>query len=1000
MKTRWIPALVAVSSFLLLPAFAWAQSSIAGVVRDSSGAVLPGVTVEATSPALIEKVRSTVTDDQGRYRIVDLRPGIYTVTFALTGFTTSKREGLELRAEFTAAVNADLAVGTLEETVTVSGDAPIVDLRSSRAQVQFAQETLQSLPGTGRLATLPAIIPGVTLRRESDRGVGGLSDRTQTAYSLHGAPEAQPVVDGVNHQVASLTSGVFVYNQINIQEVVVETSGVGADRDSGGMQLNMIPRDGGNVFSGLATFAYVGPSLETSNINDDLLARHLDPKRVGSIKKFRDTAGALGGPIARDKLWFFASFREGVTQQYAEGLYFNKLTQPQSLLYEPDLSRPVNSNDYSRDFSLRLTWQAAQKHKIVLMHSMQPNCNCRFNLLNPGARRAPEATGEHHYGPNYLSSASWTNPVTSRILLEAGTTVYVIDQLDKREPGFPQTNIQITDQGLNLIYGNIPTRTLPRRQYLYRFAVSRVTASHTVKAGVTGRQVRIGDIENLGHDLWMHNGSINYRFRNGIPNQLTLTDAPWNFEESVRDVAWYLQDQWTVRRLTLNAGLRYSDARARTPEQVLGAGFFVPERRFAPVKDIPHYRNLSPRIGFAYDLFGTGRTALKASLGHYPDRVIQASANPAVNLTRTTSRNWTDNGNYRPDCDLLNPAANGECGAWSNLNFGKANAETRYAPDAQSGFNNQFRNWQGSVSVQHELRPGLGLNVGYFRTWYGGFLTTDNHLTTAADYDPFCITVPTDSRLPNSGQRLCGLYDVKPGAFGLVDNLVTQTSHYGNATQVYNGVDVTLNARYGQGGQFSGGLSLGRTTTNNCYQNGDASLTAQVFPGVLVLPAASTVSRTEEFCNVAPPWSQATQVKFMAVYPLPWHIQTSAIYQNSSGIPITASYVATNAEILPSLGRNLGSCRGAVTCTANLTVELIPPNSVFEPRLQQVDLRFSRLFQFGARKLRGDVDIYNLLNASNVLNMNTTYSPPGGVWQDVTQILGGRLVRLGLQVEF
>ena len=1000
MKTRWIPFLVVASSFLLLPVIASAQSSITGLVRDTSGAVLPGVTVEAASPALIEKVRSTVTDGQGRYRIVDLRPGTYTVTFALTGFTTSKREGLELRAEFTATVNADLAVGTLEETVTVSGEAPTVDLRSSRAQVQFAQETLQSLPGTGRLATLPAIIPGVTLRRESDRGVGGLSDRTQTAYSLHGAPEAQPVVDGVNHQVASLTSGVFVYNQINVQEVVVETSGVGADRDSGGMQLNMIPRDGGNVFSGLATFAYVGPSLETSNINDDLIARHLDPNRVGSIKKFRDSAAALGGPISRDKLWFFASFREGVTQQYAEALYFNKLKQPQSLLYEPDTSRPVFSNDFSRDLSVRFTWQAAPKHKIVLMHSMQPNCNCRFNLLNPGARRTPEAAGEHHYDPHYLSSASWTNPVTSRILLEAGATIYVINQNDIREPGFPETNIQVTDQGLNLIYGNIPTRTLPRRQYLSRFAVSRVTASQTIKAGATLRQVRIGDIDKLGHDLWMHNGSINYRFRNGVPNQLTLTDAPWNFEESVRDIALYAQDQWTLKRLTLNAGLRYSDAKAWTPEQVLAAGFFVPQRRFAPVDNIPHYRNLSPRIGFAYDLFGSGRTALKASLGHYPDRVIQASANPAVNLTRTTSRNWTDNGNYRPDCDLLNPAANGECGAWSNLNFGRANAETRYAADAQSGFNDQFHNWQGSVSFQHELRPGMGLNVGYFRTWYGGFLVTDNQLTSAADFDPFCITVPTDSRLPNSGQRLCGLYDVKPAAFGSVDNLVTQVSRYGKPTQVFNGIDVTLNARYGQGGQFSGGLSMGRITTNNCYQNDDPSLTAQVFPGVLVLPATSIVSRVAAFCDVRPPWSQSTQVKFMAVYPLPWHIQTSAIYQNSSGIPITASYVATNAEILPSLGRNLGSCRGAATCNGNVTVELLPPNSVFEPRLQQVDLRFSRLFQFGTRKLRGDVDIYNLLNASNVLNMNTTYSPPGGVWKDVTQILGGRLVRLGFQMEF
>jgi Carboxypeptidase regulatory-like domain len=1001
MTTRRIPSLVVASCLLLLPASAWAQSSITGVVRDASGAVLPGVTVEAASPALIERVRSAVTDSQGLYRIVDLRPGTYTVTFSLSGFSTLKREGLELPAEFTATVNGELAVGALEETITVSGEAPTVDIRSSRAQVQFAQDTLQSLPGTGRLNTLSAIIPGVTLRRESDRGVGGLSDRTQTAYSIHGAPEAQPVVDGMNHQIASLTSGVFVYNQINIQEVVVETSGVGADRDTGGMQLNMVGKDGGNTFSGSATFAYSGPSLETSNINDELLARHLDPKRVGSIKKFRDSAAAMGGPIRRDKLWFFAAFREGVTQQFAEGLYFNKLRQPASLLYEPDLSRPVHSNDYSTDVSFRFTWQAAAKHKIMVANSLQPNCNCVFNLLNPGARRTPEAAGPHHYNPNYVPSYAWTYPATSRILFEAGGSANIINQHDKREPGFPQTNIQITDQGLNLIYGNIPTRTLPRRQWQERLSVSHVTASHTLKTGVTVRQVRIGDIKKLGFDLWMHNGSLNYRFRNGVPNQVTLTDAPWNFEESVRDIALYAQDQWTHKRLTLNLGVRYSDAKAWTPEQVLGAGFFVPERRFAPVDDVPHYRNLSPRVGFAYDVFGTGRTAVKASLGHYPDRVIQASANPAVNLTRTTNRTWTDsNTNYRPDCDLLNPTANGECGAWSNLNFGKANAETRYAEDAQSGFNEQFRNWQGSVSFQHELRPGVGVNVGYFRTWYGGFLVTDNQLASKSDYDSYCITVPTDNRLPNSGQRLCGLYDIKPNVFGLVDNLVTQAAHYGKQTQVYNGMDLTVNARFGQGGQVSGGLSVGRTATDNCYQNSDPSLIAQSFPQVLGLPAASSVPRLDAYCNSAPPWSQSTQLKFMAVYPLPWHIQTSAIYQNSPGIPITASYVATNAEILPSLGRNLGSCRGAATCNGNVTVELIPANSVFEPRLQQVDLRFSRIFEFGRRRLRGDVDFYNVFNASNVLNMNTTYSPPGGVWQDVTQILAGRLVRFGVQVDF
>ncbi len=994
MKSHSCVSLVVWSSLLLLPAAARAQTSITGVVRDTSGGVLPGVTVTASSPALIEGSKVAVTDGQGLYRIVDLRPGAYTVVFSLAGFSTVRHEGIALQAEFTASVNAELAVGGLEETVTVSGEAPIVDTRSSRAQVQVAQETLSALPGTGRLATLSAVLPGVTLRRESDRGVGGLSDRTQTAYSAHGAPEAQPVVDGMNHQITGLTSGVYVYNQVNIQEVVVETSGVGADRDTGGMQLNMVGKDGGNTFLGTATFAYVGPSLESSNITDALLARHLDPQRIGSVKKFRDSAAALGGPIRRNRLWFFLSSREGVTQQYSEGNYYNRLRQPTSLLYAPDLGRPAYSDDFSRDLSFRLTWQAGEKHKIVFGNSFQPNCNCVFNLLNPGTRSTPEAAGQHNYNPNYVPNASWTFPATNRTLIEVGGSANIINQSDKRDPAASQTDIRITDQGFNLVYGNVATRTLPRRQLQGRFAVSYVTGSHNFKTGVGLRQVGIGDIAHLGQDLWMHNGSINYRFRNGVPNQLTLTDAPWNFEESVRDIGLYAQDQWTVSKLTLNLGVRYNDAKASTPEQVLGAGFFVPVRQFAPTENVPHFRNLSPRVGAAYDLFGTGRTALKVSLGHYPDRVVSATANPANQLTRTTNRNWSDaNGNYLPDCSLLNPAANGECGGWSNLNFGKPNVDTRFGENAVGGFNTQFYNWQTSLSIQHQLRPGIALNLGYFRTWYGGFLATDNLAVGPVDYDSYCFTAPVDSRLPNSGQQLCGLYDIKPAAFGKVDNLVTKASSVGKQSQVYNGVDATINARFGQGGQLSGGVSVGRTVTDYCYQNSDASLLTQ--GGVAADP------RTQAFCHSAPPWSASTQVKFLAVYPLPWDIQTSAIYQNSSGIPVAASYVATNAEIRPLIGRNLGSCGTAATCTATVTFNLIAPNTLYEPRIQQLDLRFSRVFRLrGTARLRGGLDVYNVFNASNVLNMNTTYSPPGGVWRDATQILGGRLLRLGAQFDF
>jgi outer membrane receptor protein involved in Fe transport len=1004
MRALGLVRVLAVSIFLLLPCAAWAQSSISGVVRDASGGVLPGVTVEAASPVLIEGVRSAVTDAQGIYKVVDLRPGTYTVTFSLPGFRSLKRDGLNLPAEFSATVNADLAVGALEETVTVSGEAPVVDVKSSRAQTQFEKSTIEALPGAGRLTVLSDIVPGATLTQEFNRGVGGTSDRTQTRYSVHGGPEAQPYVDGMNQQLPNSTQGVFVYNQLQIQEVVVETSGVGADRDSGGMQINMIPKDGGNQFSGIATVAYSGPKLAAKNITPELLARHLDPNRVGSLKKFRDTGEGFGGPIKRDKLWFFVAAREGVTQQFADGVYWNKAQQPQSYLYDPDLSRPASTNDYSKDYSARVTWQASQKNKLAFSSSFQSNCNCVFNLLT-GGRTTPEAAGEHHYYPNYNPAFSWTNTLSNRILIEAGVSAQNLDQNDTRAGGLSGNEqgsdriIRITDQGLNLSYGApTTTRSVPRRQYQERFALSYITGSHSVKVGTNIRRTSQGNPAGDAQNKFLNGPGISYRFNNGTPNQVTLFDAPWAFQETLWDSAFYAQDQWSVtRRLTLNLGVRYNDIDASTPEQVLGAGFFVPERRLPAMKHIPHYQNLNPRLGFAYDLFGNGKTAIKGSLGQYPEIIKVATGNPANNLSRTTNRTWSDINprNFVPDCDLLNPVANGECGPWSDLNFGKQTAGTRYSEDALTGFNKQYQNWQASVSLQHELHPGVGLNLGYYRTWYGGrcggsgltntvtcLLVTDNQKVTPSDFNEYCITAPTNPALPNSGQQLCGLFDVKPSLFGQSDNLARPASDLGGKlTRVYNGFDATVNARFLTRGQLSGGLSMGRTVTNNC------------------LVVDSPQDARPGFCKVTPPWSAGSQVKLMVIYPLPWDISTSAIYQNSSGIPITASYVVANAAIAPSLQRNLSDCAvGAATCNANRTIELIPPSTLFEPRLQQVDLRFSRVFTLGGtRRIRPSLDVYNLLNASNVINMNVTYGPS---WKDAVQILSGRLLRFGAQFDF
>ena len=1016
-------ALVVVGSLLLSASTAWAQVSngtIAGVVKDASGAVLPGVTVEAASPALIEKVRSSVSDGQGLYRIVDLRPGTYTVTFTLPGFSTLKREGLELTAGFTASVNADLKVGEVAETITVSGETPVVDLQNVRQQTTLSRATLEALPTSGRISQLVNFIPGAVVGNAVWQSVGGLDERAN-AFSAHGGRfgDNAPIIDGL---VQRLQGGaIFVFNQATFQEVSVETGGVSADRISGGVQMNIVPRDGGNTFSGSFSTSHTTPSFQADNLNDTLRARGLSFS--SSLKKHYDTGGAFGGPILRDKLWFFAGTRFGANQQYQQGNYFNKLqnqkvgTDPvyRVTFYEPDLSRPAFTNDYYRDFSLRLTWQASKRNKIVASYEAQPNCSCFWPILELGPQNnvqgTPEAVGAHNYKVNYLPLVTWTSTVSNKLLLEAGASANVFDNETMRTDSSVGTDtIAITELSTNFRYGSRALslthaggyRIQHNRQYRQRASVSYVTGQHALKTGVDMSEYSEG-APGWANDPNQINGARSYTFRDRIPQQVTIWAVPFEALSRSRDIAAYAQDQWTIRQLTLNLGVRFNNFNGYAPDTRMPAGPWVPARDFARTKNAPNWTNVNPRIGGAYDLFGNGKTALKASLGRYTPYSIAAVDIPANNQATSTTRTWGDaNGNYVPDCDLRSPVANGECGPWSDLTFGQIRAgSTRRAADALGGYNRQDFNWQAAVQVQHELRPNVALNAGYFRTWYGNFLVTDNQATAVSDYDPYCITVPTDQRLPGGGgDKICGLYDIKPAVFGRVDNVVTQHTHYGKQREVYNGVDVGIEARMNRGARFEAGVSLGRTVTDTC----DFNSLPQVLPNNIGEAAVSTTvltPRTSEFCHITRPWTAATGLKLVAIYPLPWDFQFSALYFDKPGIPIVASRAYTNAEIRSSLGRDLGQCRGAATCNANVVVNMVPEGTQFEKRLRQMDIRFSRSFQVGKVRLRGNGDLYNLFNASNVLNMTTRYAgPTGGQWLRPLQILGGRMFKVGAQVDF
>ena len=297
---------------LWIPTMAYAQQSITGTVKDSSGAVLPGVTVEASSPALIEKVRTVFTDGTGQYRVIDLRPGTYSVKFTLAGFKTFERSGLELTGDFTAVVNAELSVGTVEETVTVSGESPIVDVQSSSRSATIPSHVIESIPTSRLTHTMAVLMPGVSIgggltMMPGSQDVGGDRGATAMQLAVHGSRGGDTTYRINGQSIASGNTATAPFNMAAVEEADVEVSGLSIEEPSGGVRVNLIPRDGGNNFSGVFTGSYANEHLVGNNYTDDLKQRGLIAPN--SIKLQYDLNPGYGGPLSRDKVWFFVSGR-------------------------------------------------------------------------------------------------------------------------------------------------------------------------------------------------------------------------------------------------------------------------------------------------------------------------------------------------------------------------------------------------------------------------------------------------------------------------------------------------------------------------------------------------------------------------------------------------------------------------------------------------------------------------------------------------------------------
>jgi hypothetical protein len=999
MKIIRVPRVVLVAMLALCPSVGLAQTSgsIAGGVKDTTGAVLPGVTVEVASPALIEKVRTAVTDGSGAYKITDLRPGTYSVTFTLPGFATVKREGINLTAGFTASINAELKVGSVAETVVVSGQSPLVDVQNIREQRVLTREVLDTVPTAKTMYNLAALAPGMNVIQTSSgaaQDVGGTGGDNFQGLTIHGSRrnDQQSMIDGMSVAFFSSFAGSLTPASLGdgtIDQTVIEVSGHAAEIESGGVLANIIPKQGGNEYHGNFFGNFANQNTQANNYTPALKAQGLLAPLP--IKRLSDVNPTFGGPIKKDTLWFFAAYRDKESQNFADPTTKGYNLNPNGWTFVPDLSRQPVLNQSTKDVATRVTWQMTDKQRLATFFEY----NDKYEPLAGGSTE--QNTYIQRY-TSYITQVTWSAPLTNRLLLDAGLSLTnipknVVPQTDAVPVAATELSTGLSFRSPRFSSALSPQSVLQQKDHnhWYRGSVSYVTGAHAFKAGFAQQD---GLLQNNASDL------ANYEIAllRGVPSTVTYYPTPYVATDYFAKSAAYGQDQWHLGRMTVNAGLRFDWFRTRYPDYQVTATQFLPARTF-PAANVLNWKDLSPRLGWSYDLFGDGKTAIKASASRYVlqeavdlTRAVDPTTTSGVPLTRTlTVPGWdpTNVSTFLPIGDPLNPAANGELGPSPNANFGKAVQTTTYAPSFANGFDVRPYEWEFTAGLQHELLPQVSANVAFFRRIYGNFTVTDNTAAAASDFNPFCITAPSDARLPGGGGKpICGLFDLNPSKFGQLQNLVTTAATYGKVTDHWQGLDFTVNARVAKT-VVQGGVSTGKETSDNCAvfsqvpENGALGLGGTAVAGPLAGP----------YCHEATPW--LTQVKLQGSYMFPWSIQAAAVFQSIPGQQILATYVATNAQIAPSLGRNLSA--GA---NATASINLIAPGTDFGPRVNQIDARFSRNFKVRMISIKAMADLYNLLNNNVVLLWNNTYGTNGSSWLVPSQILGGRMLKLGVQVDF
>jgi Carboxypeptidase regulatory-like domain/TonB-dependent Receptor Plug Domain len=935
MKIR-VLFLAAMVVFGAAPVLAQQQTgTLLGRVTDTSGAALPGVTVTLTGPTILGGASTAITNAVGGYRIPNVPAGTYKLTFELAGFQTTVFEGVRAQVGTSFTIDAQLAVGTIQESVTVSGVAPIIETGATDVSFTFTKELMETIPNARDVWAMVAQAPGMTM---AVNNVGGTNTGNQANFRAHGSDPRQNVflLNGVNVTDNTGVGGSQLYYDVDsFEEVQIEMNSHSAEVQSPGIVLNMVPKAGTNNLRGTGTIYYGGDAIQSDNVDDELRARGVD--RASNLHEYLDTGFDLGGPIARDRVWFWGAFRWQEIERFVTGTR------------NPDGSFPID-----RTFlwypSLKIDWLATQAHRVSGFLNFQQKK--RFNSGLSALRPLDTTLDQMNNPVSRVVSLrdDWT--VSSRSFLSVRANYLEGAFQTRARPGIDTNTTPARLELSTNVWSAAPPSTITSGRKV-------VSAGGTLNHSATGWGGQ-HDLKFGSEFSWMeapqesgYPADHRLRFLNGQPLEVLLF-GPGRQNSVVVSRSAFAQDGWQAGRFTLNLGLRWDYQSAYLPEEIAPTSRFLSEPvRQTKTDNLIEWSTVAPRFGIIYDIAGNSKTLLKGSLSRYYWTLWTGKASQAsVAGDRTFRHGWNDvNGDANFTSNELGTVLSVDDPATRPITID---------PDLEPSLTDEV-----TAGIAHELMANLSLSATYMYRKDKNLDWRIHRDISPADYTAVTGIDPgpdgTRGTSDDGGELV--FYEISAAKRTLSPDFITTRPGY---SQDYRGVELTAHRRMSSRWQLVTSLTIG----SQREQYGSGSFQN---PQDIDKLDGTRIDTSRPYVG-----------KIMGSYVLPHDIMVSGFYQYLSGTPFTRTVNSVNA-----LGRNLNQ--------GNVAVLAGERNAESLGSQHLLDLRVGYDLPVRRANISLALDLFNALNANTVTQITSVSGP---AYNRVIDFIPPRILRFGARVRF